>query len=127
VKNWKQLISELRKAGIETEFKTKGNTDEIQGVRFQKNGYLYNGSKADKMFSCSKIDYQLNQNAKQEACHSQHNLSGNTVQNSAASTIETAGSILGGLLAIQLGNGYNEEEAEFQRLLRKKKTETEVR
>lgn len=65
------------------------------------------------MFSYSKIDYQLNQNAKQETSH--------TVQNSTTSTIEAVVSILGGLLDIQPGNGYNEGEAQFQRLLRKKK------
>ena len=112
-KNWKQLQLELKKNGINTEFKTKGNSDEVQGVRFEKNGYLFNGSKVDKMFSYSKIDYQLNQNIEQIEPH--------VSQNSVSSTIESVGAALGGLLDIQPGNGYDENEAEFQRLIRKKK------
>ena len=116
--NWKQLQSELKKNGINTEFKTKGNSNEVQGVRFEKNGYLFNGSKVDKMFSYSKIDYQLNQNMKnQHIGQNQPHVN----QNSVSSTIESVGAALGGLLDIQLGNGYDENEAEFQRLIRKKK------
>jgi len=43
-------------------FKYKGNTSEVQGIRFEKNGYTFNGSKIDWQFSFSKIDYQLKQN-----------------------------------------------------------------
>lgn len=35
-KSWKQLVAELQKVGIETEFKYKGNSDEVEGVRFKK-------------------------------------------------------------------------------------------
>lgn len=117
-RDWKQLQSELKKNGINTEFKTKGNSNEVQGVRFEKNGYLFNGSKIDKMFSYSKIDYQLNQNLK-----NQHigQIQPHVPQNSVGSTIESVGNVLGGLLDIQPGNGYDENEAEFQRLIRKKK------
>lgn len=61
-KDWSTLLSELKKQGIETKFKHKGKTDEIQGVTFTKNGYSFTGSKIDRMFSYSKIDCQLNQN-----------------------------------------------------------------
>lgn len=117
-KNWKHLLSELQKAGIKTEFKYKGNSDEIQGVRFEKNGYLFNGSKVDKMFSYSKIDYQLNMNAKNQKISQSHFHSTN---NAIGSTIESVGSALVGLLNIQPGSGYNPDEAEFQRQMQKKK------
>jgi hypothetical protein len=61
-KDWSKLLSELKKQGIETKFKYKGKTDEIQGITFTKNGYSFTGSKVDRMFSYSKIDYQLNRN-----------------------------------------------------------------
>jgi len=64
-KDWKQLVRKLDRAGIKTEFKTKGNTTTIEGVRFRKGEYMFNGSKVDRMFSYSKIDYQLKQNARQ--------------------------------------------------------------
>ena len=61
-KNWKGLTDTLQKQGIETKFKYNGQTDEIQGVTFSKGEYSFNGSKVDRQFSYSKIDYQLNQN-----------------------------------------------------------------
>lgn len=122
-RDWKQLTTELQKVGVNTEFKTKGNSDEIQGVRFEKNGYLFNGSKVDKMFSYSKIDYELKQDSRSQSQN--HHIAtqpqSNTAPNPIVSTIETAGSVLGGLLDIQPGSGYNEDEIEFQHQLRKKK------
>jgi hypothetical protein len=116
-KNWKQLLSELQRAGIETEFKYKGNSDEVQGIRFKKNDYWFNGSKVDRMFSYSKIDYQLNQNARNQGIERNQS----QIPNPVGSTIESVGSAFGGLFDTQPNNGYNEDEAEFQRQLRKKK------
>jgi hypothetical protein len=56
-KNWKELTEAMKKQGVTMNFKYKGNTDEVQGVRFEKNGYIFNGSKIDRQFSYSKIDY----------------------------------------------------------------------
>jgi hypothetical protein len=120
-KNWKQLILELKKAGVETDFKYKGNSEEVQGIKFRKNDYWFNGSKIDRQFSYSKIDYQLNQNNHSQGVHQAQPHSENNV---VGSTIETVGSVLGGLLDIQPNNPYNEEEAEFQRQFRKKKKPT---
>lgn len=117
--NWKQLIKELQKVGIETEFKYKGETDEVQGIRFKKNDYLFNGSKVDKMFSYSKIDIQLNQNAQKE--HNQAYIQATAPSTQIESTVGSVASALGGLLDIQPGNKQNEEEEEFQRLPLKKK------
>lgn len=58
-KNWQELKTELMKSGIGIEFKTNGNTSKIQGIRFAKNGYVFNGSKVDRAFSYSKINYQF--------------------------------------------------------------------
>ena len=57
--NWNQLAETLNKQGIELSFKCKGKTNEIQGVIFEKNGYSFSGSKVDRQFSFSKINYQL--------------------------------------------------------------------
>ncbi len=61
-RNWQELKAELLKSGIKTEFRNNGTTDKIQGVRFGKNGYEFNGSKIDRTCSFSKINYQLQQN-----------------------------------------------------------------
>ena len=47
-------------------FKYKGNSDEVQGVVFSKNGYSFSGSKIDRRFSYSKIDAALNVNRHME-------------------------------------------------------------
>lgn len=120
-KNWKQLTSELNKVGIKTEFKTKGNTDEVQGVRFQKNGYLFNGSKVDKMFSYSKIDYQLNQNARLQTIQIQNKVQSQAANTNIGSTIESVGSALGGLFDFQPNSGYDEDSAEYLRQQQLKK------
>ena len=113
--NWKQLIQELRRSGIKTEFKTKGNTTTVEGIRFEKNGYKFNGSKVDRMFSYSKIDFQLNLNARQSVHQNQAQSA--TIQ----MNIESIGSALGGLLNIQPGSGYNEDQVYQHRQPKKKK------
>ncbi|MDR1584063.1 MAG: relaxase/mobilization nuclease domain-containing protein [Prevotellaceae bacterium] len=118
-KNWKELQNELHKQGITTNFKYKGNTDEVQGVRFEKNGYSFNGSKIDRQFSYSKIDFQLKQNEKMQnfQIQQEHNHSQNQL-----SILENAVSVLGGLLDFQSsGTDYDPDEAEFQRQLKRKK------
>ena len=118
-KNWKELTEALRKQGIKTDFRYNGNTDKIQGIRFEKNGYPFNGSQIDRSCSYSKIDFQLKQNEKaqdfqikQEYNHSQNQ----------SSVLENVGSALGGLFDIQpSGTDYDTDEADFQRQQRLKK------
>jgi hypothetical protein len=120
-RNWKELQNELQKQGIRTDFKYKGNTDEVQGVRFEKNEYSFNGSKIDRQFSYSKIDFQLKQNEKVEDIQIQQKYQ--HFQNQ-SSVLDNVGSVLGGLFDIQpSGTDYGPDEAEFQgqQKLKKKK------
>lgn len=55
-RNWNDLTTALRKQGIDTEFKYKGSTSTIEGVKFLKNGYTFSGSKVDKAYSYSKLN-----------------------------------------------------------------------
>lgn len=64
--SWQELATILVKEGISVEFKTKGVTSQIEGVKFSKNGYSFFGSKVDKQFSYSKIDFALQQNSRAE-------------------------------------------------------------
>ena len=64
--NWRQLMANLEKQGVEVRFKYKGKSDDIQGVIFSKNGYPFSGSKIDRRFSYSKIDAALNANRHEE-------------------------------------------------------------
>lgn len=64
--NWNRLIANLKSQGVEVCFKYKGQTNEIQGIVFTKNGFRFNGSKVDRRFSYSKIDVALNRNRPEE-------------------------------------------------------------
>lgn len=64
--SWQELATILAKEGIKIEFRTKGATSQIEGVKFTKNGYSHSGSKVDKQFSYSKIDFALRQNSRVE-------------------------------------------------------------
>lgn len=64
--NWNVLVTNLKRQGVEVHFRYKGQTDEIQGIVFTKNGYHFNGSKVDRRFSYSKIDAALQHNRYEE-------------------------------------------------------------
>ena len=61
-RDWKNLLAHLREQDIDVRFKYKGNSQEVQGIIFEKNSYHFNGSKVDRNFSYSKIDFALHQN-----------------------------------------------------------------
>ena len=65
-KNWEDLRSALKKQGINMDFVHRGNTTEIQGIVFEKNGLHFNGSKVDRQFSFSKISQTLVENVNRE-------------------------------------------------------------
>ena len=60
--NWNVLVANIKRQGVEVHFKHKGQTNEVQGVVFTKNGYCFNGSKVDRRFSYTKIDAALQHN-----------------------------------------------------------------
>ena len=124
-RNWQELDAKLRKSGITTELIKNGSTDKTQGVRFGKNGYEFNGSKIDRVFSYSKINYQLQQNERlvliqREPTH--RNNQGNNEGFSSALGVTV--SSLGGLFDIlNSSSGYDEDYAEYlrQEALKKKR------
>lgn len=48
--------------GVETDFKYKGGTGEVQGIRFVKDGLSFKGSEIDRGFSWSRLDAVLDRN-----------------------------------------------------------------
>ena len=122
-RSWQELKIVLLKWGITTEFRNNGATDKIQGVRFGKNGYEFNGSKIDLTCSYSKINYRLQQNERlqqnqipQPKQHDwQDNMEFSVGTKNAAST-------LGGIFDIlKPSPGYDENQAEVFRLEAKKR------
>lgn len=59
---WKEFQNKLLKMGVEMEFKYKENTNEVQGIRFIKNGLSFKGSGIDRSFSWSRLDAALDHN-----------------------------------------------------------------
>ena len=123
--NWNVLVANLKRQGVEVSFKHKGQTNEVQGVVFTKNGYRFNGSKVDRRFSYSKIDAALQRNRYNECM-------GMTAKvHDVATTNAPSGSarneLFNGSLGLLNGNGssYNTADAEANQemaeMLRRKK------
>ncbi|KAA6318067.1 hypothetical protein EZS27_031876 [termite gut metagenome] len=118
-KNWKELTNALQKNDITTHFKYKGGTNEVEGVKFEKNGYSFNDSKIDRQFSYSNIDYQLQQNERVQEMNIRQFPQSQSV---AGSIVETTGSVLGSLFDIQPTNSdYDVDQAEYIQQQGKKK------
>lgn len=60
------LVGRLAKYGIEVRFKHKGNTNEVQGISFRKDGLSFKGSEIDRNFSYAKLQKVLAQQVKEQ-------------------------------------------------------------
>ena len=98
-KNWDELRSALKKHGINMDFIHRGNTTEIQGIVFEKDGLHFNGSKVDRQFSFPKMSQTLVENANRERRSSWQgrgrsgSFFGRTAMSMASSTASSASSI----------------------------------
>ena len=61
-KNLDELKQELQKQSIETLYKYKGQTTELQGISFKIGEYKFKGSEIDRKFSIMNLEKQINQN-----------------------------------------------------------------
>ena len=67
--NWKDFVTDLNNQGIATRFKTKGNTDVVQGIIFEKDGCSFSGSKIDRSCSFSRLNAEIERNIQQTQQH----------------------------------------------------------
>ncbi len=58
-KTWKQFADLLDRNGVEIKFKYKGNSNQVQGISFMKEGYSFKGSDVDRNFSFGKLNKQF--------------------------------------------------------------------
>lgn len=117
--DWTTLLKHLKAEGIDVRFKYKGNTNEVQGIIFTKNGYHFNGSKIDRSFSYSKIDKTLNGNnqAEYQRQYEPHHMQISHFENKESDLI--SGSL--GLLDFTSSPDVDsQEEADFRRLMQQK-------
>lgn len=60
-KNLDDLKVKLKKDGMETLYKYKGETNELQGISFRVGNYKYKGSEVDRQFSVKNLERLLQQ------------------------------------------------------------------
>ena len=116
-RDWKALLVHLEREGIDVRFKYKGNTQEVQGIIFEKNGYHFNGSKVDRGFSYSKIDFALQQNDREHEQQTQGMI--NLISNVASVTSEITNNLIEG--GLDLFQTHGTVPAEVYNTLDKKK------
>lgn len=116
-RDWKTLLSHLEKQNIDVRFKYKGNSQEVQGIIFEKNGYHFNGSKVDRNFSYSKIDFALQQNNREHEQQMQGTI--NLISNVASVTSEITNNLIEG--GLDLFQTHGTVPAEVYNTLDKKK------
>ncbi|WP_281641584.1 relaxase/mobilization nuclease domain-containing protein [Hoylesella loescheii] len=116
-RDWKALLVHLEREGIDVRFKYKGNSQEVQGIIFEKSGYHFNGSKVDRSFSYSKIDFALQQNNREHEQQMQGAV--NLISNVASVTSEITNDLIEGGLGLFQTHGT--VPAEVYNTLDKKK------
>ena len=116
-RDWKELLVHLEREGIDVRFKYKGNTQEVQGIIFEKNGYHFNSSKVDRSFSYSKIDFALQQNNREHEQQMQGTI--NLISNVADVTSEIANDLIEG--GLEMFQTHGTVPAEVYNTLDKKK------
>ena len=123
--NWNVFVANLHRLGVEVSFKHKGQTDEVQGIVFTKNGYRFNGSKVDRRFSYSKIDAALQRNRYNERMGMTAKVHEAVTPNAPSGTAH--GEFFNGSLGLLNGNGSSYDAAdaeanqEMAEILRRKK------
>lgn len=116
-KNWKDFVTDLNKQGIATRFKTKGNTDVVQGIIFEKGGCSFSGSKIDRSCSFSRINAEIERNIQQEQQYlSKEPMEHSTDESGFASDLSDA---LGKVFTMPMpSGGIDVDELRFQKKFR---------
>ena len=119
-KNWKDFVADLESQDIATRFKTKGNTDVVQGIIFKKNGCSFSGSKIDRSCSFSRLNAEIERNShKQEQIHLQNEPMVHSVDES--NFITDLSEAISEVFSIPTpSNGVDVDELRFQKKLRNK-------
>ncbi len=125
-KSWDEFQRRLAPAGITVQFYNDRDTGKPQGIRFSDGEFTFNGSKIDRAFSYSRLDKFFAQNTGIREAQPQQptpisvtaKVKESPIANVVENVIETGCQALGGLF--QVGPGYNPDEAEFERRMKRK-------
>ena len=115
---WKDFVAGLELQGITTRFKTKGNTDVVQGITFEKDGCSFSGSKIDRLCSFSRLNAEIEQNSHiQEKIHLQNEPMADSVDES--NFITDLSEAISEVFSMPTpSNGIDVDELRFQKKLR---------
>ncbi len=122
--SWDELKRVLAHRDIDMKFKLSRTTNDIQGVKFEHNGFSFSGSKISREFSYMNIDYQLEQNAFShsfESFHQEERQREEYAEQSISQSNTDSGFGLGLLNGDSSYDATAAEEAEFNRTMKKKK------
>ena len=122
--SWEDLKDALADRDIDIKFKVSRTTREIQGVKFEYNGFSFSGSKVSREFSYLNIDNRLEENACAsllESAKQEPKQQKEEVQQSVSHSDDSFGFGLGLLNGSSSYDTTATEEAEFNRLMKKKK------
>ena len=122
--NWADLKDALTDRDIDMKFKVNRTTREIQGVKFEHNSFSFSGSKISREFSYLNIDNRLEENACAsllESAKQEPRQQKEEMQQSISHSDDSFGFSLCLLNANSSYDATATEEAEFNRLLKKKK------
>lgn len=125
-KSWDEFSRRLACAGIDVKFHDDRNTGEHIGVKFSDGDITMNGSKIDRAFTYRRLNNLFNRKQGQNqpsAATAQPKVTVQYALQKPSSLIEdVAESTLGAVGNLfQVGPGYDPQEAEFIRSMRKKK------
>ena len=114
---WKDFVTGLEQQGITTRFKTKGNTNVIQGIIFEKDGCSFSGSKIDRSCSFSRLNAEIERNIQQAQQHLSKEPMAHSIDESGfASDLSDA---LGEVFTMPMPSGsVDVDELRFQKKLR---------
>ena len=115
---WIDFVAGLEQQGITTRFKTKGNTDVVQGIIFEKDGCSFSGSKIDRTCSFSRLNAEIEQNShKQEQINQQNEPMVHSVDES--NFITDLSEAISEVFSMPTpSNGVDVDELRFQKKLR---------
>ena len=116
-KTWKGFVAELEQQDITTRFKTKGNTNVVQGIIFEKDGCSFRGSKIDRSCSFSRLSAAIERNIQQAQQHLSKEPMAHSIDESGfASDLSDA---LGEVFTMPMPSGsVDVDELRFQKKLR---------
>ena len=118
--NWNDFVAGLEQHSITTRFKTKGNTDVVQGIIFEKDGCSFSGSKIDRSCSFSRLNAAIERNShKQEQINLQNEPMVHPVDES--NFITDLSEAISEVFSMPTpSNGVDVDELRFQKKLRNK-------